>query len=248
MEKDNIEINNIEINNIEIEGSKDSKQQISAPIAIIVAGLLIMVGILLTKTSGPSEPKTLSAQVGVSKDKLDSCIKATDVDALNTSINDSVDKAMKDVSQRGTPYSIVIGKDGVKTDIRGADSYENIKKIVDGALVGRVTSPYTGDLPPVTENEHIFGNPSATVTIVEYSDFECPFCKQIHPVLKRIVQESNGNVRWVYRHFPLHQHSFEKLVAANCVAQIKGNDAFWKYGDLLFGLLKTGDDSVSEQL
>lgn len=257
-----------------MEQNTHSQQKLSTPQAIIVAGVLIMIGILVSRQGSlPARAKTISEQVGVSKDKLTECIKNTDADALSKSIDESVNKAMNiyPQNQRGTPYSIVIGPNGFMTDIRGADSYENTKKIVDSATLGKLatevrvsgtgtsTQPadattinlsqlYKGTVPPVTSDEHIFGNPNATVTVIEYSDFECPFCKQFHPTMKRIVQESNGSVRWIYRNYPLHQHSFEKLVAAECVAKIKGNDAYWKYVDLLFGLLKTGDDSVSEQL
>ncbi|MDE2031316.1 MAG: thioredoxin domain-containing protein [Patescibacteria group bacterium] len=225
------------------------KQQISTASAIIVAGFLIMVGIILTKTSNVKPaPKTLSEQVGVSKADLDACIKSTDTTALNNSINDSVDKAMVNVSQRGTPYSVVIGINDVKTEILGAESYDNVKKIVNDALIGKVTKAYTGNVPPPTASDHIYGNPNAPVTIIEYADFECPYCKQFHPILKQIVDESNNNVRWIYRHFPIHQHSFEELVAAECVAKLKGNDAFWKYGDLLFGLLNPEQNSISNQL
>lgn len=228
------------------------KQQISTPVAIIVAGALVMIGILVSKNGlvAPSQPKTLSEQIGVSKDKLNACIQSTDLDALSTSIDASVDKAMSAYAkdQRGTPFSVVIGLNGVKTEMRGQETYENVKKITDDALIGKITTPYTGNVVPSEPGDHVFGDPNATVTIIEYSDFECPFCKGFHPTLKKIVDESNGNVKWIYRNYPLHQHSFEKLVAAECVAKIKGNDAYWEYGDLLFSLLKTSQDSVSEQL
>ena len=229
-----------------IQPNKD--QKITTPTAIIVAGFVIMIGIIISNGGGKPVSKTLSEQVGVSKEKLNACIKDMDTDALKKSIDDSVDKAMVHIEKRGTPYSVVIGKDGVKTEILGADSYASVKQIVDDASIGKVEFPYNGNLPEVTPDEHIFGNPEATITIVEYSDFECPFCKQFDPVLKRIVQESNGSVRWVYRNYPLHQHSYEKLMAAECVAKIKDNDTYWKYADLLFGTLKTSNDSISEQL
>lgn len=232
----------------------NTNTKISVPQAIIVAGVLIMVGILITNKPAPAKvevPKTLSEQVGVSKDSLISCIQSTDMDALDSKIKASVNSAMKGLpsDQRGTPYSIVIGKNGSKADIHGADSYENAKATVDAVMAGKVAKSYAGDLPPVDlKTEHVFGNPDAEVTIVEYSDFECPYCKAFNPTLKKIVSESNGHVNWVYRHWPLHQHSFEKLVAAECVAKIKGNDAFWQYGDLLFGSLQTSLDPITDKL
>ena len=50
-------------------------------------------------------------------------------------------------------------------------------------------------------------NPDAPVTLIEYSDFECPFCKRFHDTAKRLVDASEGQVNWVYRHFPLGFHN-----------------------------------------
>ncbi len=232
----------------------ENNKQLSTPMAVVLAGLLVMLGILLTKNSNnqpiTNTPKTLSEQVGVSKDALSACVGGTDIDALSKSINASVNDAMSGLSnnERGTPYSVVIGKNNVMTDIRGALPYDNVKKLIDEAMAGKVTSPYKGKIALSEPTDHIMGNANAPVTVIEYSDFECPYCKRFHPVMEQIMADYNGNVRWIYRSFPLHQHSFEKLVAANCVGQIKGNDAFWKYANLLFGILKTADDSVSDQL
>lgn len=86
------------------------------------------------------------------------------------------------------------------------------------------------------EGDHVRGNPDAAVTIIEFSDFECPFCARLHPSLKRIVEE-NDDVRWVYRHFPLSQIHLSALGAATaseCVAKLGGNDAFWQFADSAF--------------
>lgn len=232
---------------------EDSKQlKITTPVAIIIAGFLVMVGILLTNGSGEKivKEKTLSEQVGVSKDKLAQCIEGIDKDALNKKISTDVESAMKGVpaDQRGTPYSIIIGSNGVKTEVRGALDIDSVKKLIDDVNAGTVTEKYTGEYPAISTDDHILGNPNAAITIIEYSDFECPYCKKFHATLNQIVAESNGNVAWVYRHWPIHQNSFEKLVASECVAKIKGNDAFWKYSELLFGLLKTAADPVTDQL
>jgi thiol-disulfide isomerase/thioredoxin len=245
MENNNIQNEEVSKENI------NPKQQISTPTAIIVAGFLIMVGILMTKSGViENKPKTLSEQVGVSKAKMEACINNVDTKKVKSDIDASVNKAMSNyaLQDRGTPYSVVIGLNGVKTDIRGAESYDVVKKVIDDAMIGKVERPYVGNIELSEPTDHINGSKDAKVTIIEYSDFECPFCKQFHPILERIVKENNGNVAWIYRNYPLHQHSFEKLLAANCVAEIKGGDAFWKYSDLLFGLLKTANDSVSDQL
>ncbi|MDH3282605.1 MAG: DsbA family protein, partial [Gammaproteobacteria bacterium] len=59
--------------------------------------------------------------------------------------------------------------------------------------------------PVSAGRDHIRGNPSAPVTLIEYSDFECPFCKKFHATAKKVLDESRGQVKWVYRHFPLDQ-------------------------------------------
>ena len=89
----------------------------------------------------------------------------------------------------------------------------------------------------VDDTDHIFGNPDAPVTIVEYSDFECPFCARFHPTVERVVEESDGKVRWVYRHFPLnsiHPNAEPSAIASECVARLAGNDAFWTFANDLF--------------
>lgn len=90
---------------------------------------------------------------------------------------------------------------------------------------------------PVSAAEHIRGNPDAPVTIVEFSDFECPFCRRLHPTLQQALEEFDGRVRWVYRHFPLtsiHSRAQEAAVASECAARLGGNDTFWRFSDLVF--------------
>lgn len=197
-----------------------------------------------------TKDKTLSEQVGVTKEKLTACIKATDNTVLQTKISASVESAMKALppEQRGTPYAVVIGSNGVKTEIRGALPVDEVKKIIEEVKSGKVTNEYKGEVAITEVGDHMQGSSNATVKIIEYSDLECPYCKIFHATMKQVVADSSGGVSWVYRHWPIHQNSFEKLVASECVAKLKGNDAFWKYVDLLFGMLDTGGKSVTDQL
>lgn len=92
---------------------------------------------------------------------------------------------------------------------------------------------------PVSDQDHIRGNPDAEVLIVEYSDFECPFCAGFHGTMHRIIEEygDSGQVAWVYRHMPLdqiHQHARPSAEAAECVAELGGEDKFWEFADLSF--------------
>ncbi|MGR3913737.1 MAG: DsbA family protein [Gammaproteobacteria bacterium] len=91
--------------------------------------------------------------------------------------------------------------------------------------------------------DHIFGNPDAPVTLVEYSDFECPFCKRFHPAVAQLMKNNPGKIRWVYRHFPLSFHNpgaQRQAEASECAAELGGNDAFWKYTDAIYARTRAG--------
>jgi protein-disulfide isomerase len=101
----------------------------------------------------------------------------------------------------------------------------------------------TGLVAEVTEADHIKGDLNAPIKIVEYSDFDCPFCGRFHIVMNQIVSE-NPDVAWVYRHFPLEQlHPQAPLVAAasECVAELGGEEAFWSFTDGYFRVRDGGD-------
>lgn len=107
-----------------------------------------------------------------------------------------------------------------------------------GEHFGNNNSPSAEGIRAVENDEHIRGDLDAKVSIIEFSDFQCPFCQRMHPTLSRIIDEFPGEVRWVYRHFPLtqiHPQALSAAVASECVADLAGNDAFWEFADALFG-------------
>ena len=92
-------------------------------------------------------------------------------------------------------------------------------------------------LAAITDNDWIKGKKNAKVSVVEYSDTECPFCKRFHPTMQRVIQEYPNDVNWVYRHFPLtsiHSKAPKEAEATECAGELAGNDGFWKYLDRLF--------------
>ncbi|KKU03398.1 MAG: Periplasmic thiol:disulfide interchange protein DsbA [Candidatus Amesbacteria bacterium GW2011_GWB1_47_26] len=86
------------------------------------------------------------------------------------------------------------------------------------------------------EEDHVRGDRNARVLLIEYSDLECPFCKSFHSTAQKIVDTYNGQVAWVFRHFPLsfHANAQKEAEATECANELGGNDAFWKYADALF--------------
>ena len=97
----------------------------------------------------------------------------------------------------------------------------------------------TSPPPPLPEvgtdpDRHVLGNPDAPVTIVEYGDLECPYCRDAEPVLRRLVEESDGRVRLVWRHFPLFQVHPHALAAALAAEAAGAHGRFWEMQRLLF--------------
>ncbi|MDP7069160.1 MAG: DsbA family protein [Candidatus Peribacteraceae bacterium] len=97
-------------------------------------------------------------------------------------------------------------------------------------------APEAKDVDPVdTKRDHIRGDRDALISLIEYSDFECPFCTRHHPTAQQLVDD-NDDVNWVYRHFPLsfHQNATVSSEASECAWDQGGDDAFWKFTDLVF--------------
>lgn len=103
------------------------------------------------------------------------------------------------------------------------------------ADAGQAAPSPAGDVPAVDDDDHVKGSRSATISLIEYSDFECPFCARFHPTAQQAVDDYDGQVNWAYRHFPLsfHPGAQAKAEASECVAKLAGNDAFWQFSDKL---------------
>lgn len=85
----------------------------------------------------------------------------------------------------------------------------------------------------IDNNENVKGDKDAKITLIEYSDFQCPACGSYHPIIKKINDNLSAQVRFAYRHFPLPQHKNAKLAAT--VAESAGKQGkFWEMHDLIF--------------
>lgn len=92
----------------------------------------------------------------------------------------------------------------------------------------------SGPVPPVdVKNDNITGGKNATVTLIEYSDFECPFCGKYYPTVKQAISEYGDKIRVVFRHFPLsfHPQAMPAALASECAGE---QGKFWEYHDKLF--------------
>ncbi len=105
--------------------------------------------------------------------------------------------------------------------------------------------PPAGPVPPVDlKNDHIRGNPKATVAVIEYSDFECPFCVRAEPTMRQISKDYGDKVMVVYRHYPLslHKNAQKQAEATEC-ANDQGK--FWEYHDAIFDRSTNGTVTIT---
>jgi protein-disulfide isomerase len=87
---------------------------------------------------------------------------------------------------------------------------------------------------PVDATDHVLGAEDAAITVVEYGDFECPYCGQAAPGIQLMLKRYAGRVRFAYRHFlpeDLHPHALIAAEAAECAAS---QGAFWPMHHLLY--------------
>lgn len=88
--------------------------------------------------------------------------------------------------------------------------------------------------PAVGSNDHIQGNENAPIELVEYGDYECPYCGQAYPIIKAIQKKMGDKLKFVFRNFPLedaHPHAMHAAIAAEAAA---AQDKFWEMHDAIY--------------
>jgi protein-disulfide isomerase len=100
------------------------------------------------------------------------------------------------------------------------------------------TTPFhidTGRLvDPVTADDHVRGPDSAPVTLVEYGDYQCPYCGQAYPIVEALLGQRPDTVRFVFRHFPLTDLHPNAELAAELAEAAAARGQFWRAHDWLF--------------
>lgn len=97
-------------------------------------------------------------------------------------------------------------------------------------------APTFKDVAPISKDEYIRGDKNAKLTLVSYTDLECPFCKTFHPTLKQLLTDYDGQVNVIFRNYPLsfHANAPKQAEAALCVGKLGGADDYWSYVDKIF--------------
>jgi protein-disulfide isomerase len=98
---------------------------------------------------------------------------------------------------------------------------------------------------PDPERDHIYGNPDGDVMVLEYGDYECPYCAEAHDAVMQLAELLGDRLCYAYRNFPLinkHPNAVSAALAAEAAAD---NAGFWKIHDLLFENQDSLDDLES---
>ena len=88
--------------------------------------------------------------------------------------------------------------------------------------------------PPVSERDHAQGPAEAPVTLIEFGDYQCPYCGAVYPVVKRLQKTLGNRLRFVFRNFPLVQSHPYAMVAAEAAEAAGLQGKFWEMHDLIY--------------
>jgi protein-disulfide isomerase len=111
--------------------------------------------------------------------------------------------------------------------------------VLGGNIPQQEVAKNIDSIVPISADDHILGSPDALIYLIEYSDTECPFCKDMHITMQKVMKTYGvrGEVAWVYRHYPierLHPRALKEAEATECATELGGNEMFWEYIDELF--------------
>jgi len=104
--------------------------------------------------------------------------------------------------------------------------------------------------PEVSDKDHSLGAADAPVTLVEYGDYECPFCARAHPIVTAVRALRGDGLRFVFRNFPLtqiHPHALHAAEATESVAASAGESAYWAMHDTIFEHQRDSRDALDDE-
>ncbi|MFA6391611.1 MAG: thioredoxin domain-containing protein [Patescibacteria group bacterium] len=110
----------------------------------------------------------------------------------------------------------------------------NTNTAVANTNTAAAAAPVDIKLTAITDTDHIRGDKNASVTLVEFSDFECPYCSRVAPTLDALLDKYEGDIRLVYKHFPLTSIHPQAVPAAEAAECANDQGKFWEYHDALY--------------
>lgn len=185
--------------------------------------------------------KAYAQELKMDTNKFNTCL---DKKSFSDAVRKSIDYGSS-VGVGGTPAFFINGY-----LVSGAQPFDNFKKIIDYLLTGGTldSKNLPADVDALVKqgavsvekktidsgSAPVKGNPNGKINLVEFSDFECPFCQRSYRTVKQIVDTYGKDLRLTYLEFPLtqiHPHSQDAAEAASCAAD---QGKFWEYHDKLF--------------
>ena len=138
-------------------------------------------------------------------------------------------------------YPILVMFKGGRVDQKQEAWITKENKLIVGRAFDMNVDPYKKNQDKINlANVPVTGAADAKVTIVEYSDFQCPYCSTAHVTVKDLLKQYEGKVKVAYKHLPLAMHNWAKDAAEASVCVHKQNpETFWKFSDYLFANQKT---------
>jgi protein-disulfide isomerase len=222
----------------------------SNPVQTVLLVLLVVasfaIGSLYTKVKylegGSSAPAGQEAALPSKYESFEEAMRAmaniagADEDRLITCMNSGEKKAVVDADTTqgdtagvtGTPAFFINGR-----LLAGAYPFEEFKTVIDEELAGTADATVVR-IPVELGNASAVGPANAPVTIIEFSDFQCPFCGRSFPTVKQILDEYGDDVRFAYKHYPLisiHPRAQKTAEASECA---RDQGKFWEFHDALF--------------
>ena len=203
-----------------------------------------------TPTEAPfnvADLSKLAKSAGLNVSDFEKCLNS---DEAKKEVSDQQDSGVK-AGVQGTPGIFLLdNQTGNIAVAPGAVPYEMLKTMMDKMIAGLTDADKKADpsagiqytdktklqLDPISGTDYVRGNAGTRFALIDYSDYDCPFCKKFHPTAQKLLSEYKDKVNWVYRQFPLdqlHPNARIKSQAARCAGKLGGGDAFWKFTDAL---------------
>jgi len=222
-------------------------------ILVILVVIAFLLGSLLEKKSSTTIPtdttqnvdntqqevvptvsnEEIAVSLGINKDEFNTCIVSAEI---TKKLEDQIASGAKS-GVSGTPGNFLVDtQTGLAIELGGAVPLANLKSEFAKLKSGTGTKLV---IDPITTDDYVRGDTKARYALIEWSDFDCPYCATFQITAIQFIEE-NKDVKWVYRQFPLdfHPNAKGKSIAALCAGKIGGNDMFWKYSD---ELIKQGE-------
>jgi protein-disulfide isomerase len=206
---------------------------------------LVLIFLSFNLTIACASPQDTKKEEGTSTTPAAGTLTAQDTEKIGTYIRKAfnIPPNVAVVVQEGGEQQIP-GMKSIKvqfTGERGSQSQEawispDQKILVVGRVLDMSVDPYKENLAKINlSNAPVKGAQDAKVTIVEYTDFQCPYCSRAHVTVEQLLKDYDGKIKVAYKALPLNIHNWaeDSAVAAACVSE-QNQEAFWKYASYFF--------------